>query len=130
MIKVLKYVYDTLVADSEVSALVGTDVFPNIIPDTNGSDQVRFPNIVMTRLSLSPEYTKMIGCSVDTAAVEVVCWSESYFTAVDLAHKVREALDFSTGDLDGKNIQRVRLDSADEGFADVAYYQRLVFTLK
>lgn len=129
MIKILSYVYDKLSNDAEVAAIVGTDIFPNVVPDTDGTGQIKFPHIVMTRLNIEPTYTKNPNCVQDLATVEVLCWNPSYFDIIDLAEKVRSALEFSTGDV-GVTVNIARFSSIDEGFSDVAHYQRLIFTFK
>lgn len=129
MIRILNYVYGQLTANSDVTDYVGEDIFPIIVPDKGGNgEQIRFPHIVMNRLSVSPIYTK--GCVQDNAEVEVVCWHTSYIEIVDLAEKVRETLEFIKGTIDGVTVDTCRLQSIDEGFSEVAYFQRLVFTFK
>jgi len=130
MIKILSYVYSKLSDDEDVSSMVGDDIFPNVVPDTNGEDQVKFPHIVMTRLTVDTTYTKTEGCKTDEATVEVLCWHTSYYEIIDLADYVRSALEFSKGEVGDITVTSSHFVSITEGFTDVAYYQRLIFTFK
>ena len=130
LLGILNYVNGTLEADTDVSDIVGNNIFPNIVPDFDGDGQVTFPLIVMDRQSVEPVYTKTDGCRQDNVSVAVTCWSVSYEECVDLAEKVLTALEFQKGDVNGVVVDRCRLASADEGFEEVAYYQRLIFNFK
>jgi len=131
MIKILKYVYNALSTDVDVSAVVGDDIFPVVVPDSNDSDtQVKFPHIVMQRTSIEPTHTKNPECRKDDAVVEVTIWDTSYGRGVDIADLVVEALDNKGGVYEDIVVDRARFQGAAEGFEGVAYYQSLTFSFR
>lgn len=130
MIKILSYIYGTLINDENITNSVGEDIFPIIVPDSDGEKNVKFPHIVMNRISLAPNYTKGVECSQDIAEVEVVCWDISYFDVIELVENVRKSLEFKEGTVNDVKVNKCRVVSVDEGFSEVAYYQRIIFNFK
>lgn len=131
MIKIIAAIYGILTNDVLITDIVGDRIFPNVIPDKDGSGEtIRYPVIVMTRTSLESVTTKGIECSSDQATVEVLCYSESYFEVIDIAEKVRGAIEFFKGEVGSVTIDKTRLVSIDEGFTQNVFFQRLIFSFK
>ena len=114
---------------TELTGFVGDKIFPDIVPDKDiAGKNLNYPLIVMIRTAITPSYSK--GCSSDTATVEIICYANQYFEAVDMAELVRELLDGFSGDVDGTHISDIRLDNAIEGFNETAYFQQLTFNIR
>ena len=81
-------IYNILANDSDVSALVGTRIFPNVAPQTT-----TFPFIIYDVTGVDPNDTKEGPSTLDTNDVMISCYSETYSQASDLAQKIRIAMD-------------------------------------
>jgi len=129
MIKILKAVYSILYNDTDVSNIVGNKIFPNVVPDKDSTaENIDYPLIVTRRTELLTEYSK--DCHSDSASVEIICYSVSYTDSVELAEKVRNALEYFTGTVEGILISRARLSGISEDYTDGIYYQQLLFDIK
>lgn len=96
---------DWLVADSGVTSLVGTRIYPVVAP--NGAD---LPFCVFTKVSDVP----VVG--LDTASegvrfarIQVSCFGDRYSEAKDVAEAIRQALDGN-----GSAVRDNALDLYDE----------------
>lgn len=131
MIGIVKYVRNTLVNNTDVYDIAGDMIFPIVSPDAiQEGQQVRFPFVVMERVSLIPTYTKGMGCSIDSVSVDVTCWDTDYDNSVDLATKIRTALEQVKGSFEDINVRDCRVEDVSEGYADNAYYQSIIFNFK
>lgn len=133
MIAICEYVRTKLVEDADVFGAVGNKIFPVVVPDSGDEDKpVNFPLIIITRVGLTPEYTKGLGCSMDTASVDVTCWTQSYTESVDIAKKIRSALELKKGEFGDIVVSNCILDSIEEGFVfeSHSYYQSIIFNFK
>ncbi len=109
-------IYSILINDSDVSALVSTRVYPNVAKQSSD-----WPFIVYTTNSVDPTDTKDGVSPMDTNIVEILCLSDTYSQAVDLAQKVRIALDRKTpgtypNTIWGNKVQSIKFNSVDEDF--------------
>jgi len=117
--------------DEDVSSIVENRVFPILAPDGDGDNPIKYPLIIIKRSSLEPFYTKTSAApSQDTASVTIDCWTPEYHDSIELAEYVRQAMEFSKGEIGGVKVDRVRLIDADEGYSENAFYQRLIFSFK
>lgn len=83
-----KAIFNILVNDSDVLALVETRIFPNVAPQTT-----EFPFIIYDVTGVQPNDTKDGPSTLDTNDVMISCYSETYSEASDLAKKIRIAMD-------------------------------------
>ena len=83
-----KAIFNILVNDSDVLALVETRIFPNVAPQTT-----EFPFIIYDVTGVQPNDTKDGPSTLDTNDVMISCYSETYSEASDLAKKIRVAMD-------------------------------------
>ena len=125
-------IYNILSQDSDVAALAGTRIFPNVAKQ--GST---FPFIVYRTTTVTPNDTKDGVSTVDENSFDVLCFSDSYNVAVDLAQKARIALDRKTGTYptSGVQVQSIQFTSYDEDFEIEGdgmglYVQTLSFVLR
>tara|TARA_R110002020_G_scaffold1629_3_gene7338 strand:+ start:2399 stop:2845 length:447 start_codon:yes stop_codon:yes gene_type:complete len=135
-------IYDILSNDASVTGLVSTRIYPNVAKQTSA-----FPFLVYRTISVDPTDTKggeikggtpdpSDGQSpLDTNTFEVLCFSETYSEAVNLAVKVRAALDRNTGTYVGVKVQGLSYLSSTEYFdikgeGEGIYVQELSFNLR
>jgi hypothetical protein len=125
-------IYNILTNNSDVAALVGTRIYPNVAKQ--GST---FPFIVYQTTNVSPNDTKDGVSTVDENSFDVLCFADSYSAAVDLAQKARIALDRKTGTYptSGVQVQSIQFSSYDEDFEIEGdgmglYVQTLSFVLR
>ena len=83
-----KSIYNILAANTNVSNLVGTRIFPNVAPQTTA-----FPFIIYDVTGVQPNDTKDGVSTLDTNDIMISCYSETYSEASDLAQKIRIAMD-------------------------------------
>ena len=117
-------VYRLLTSDEAVMNSV-TKIFPVV------TDEAILPYVAYRRSGWSGDLTK--GDAAGTATVEVRCYAKSYAESVDLAEKVRAALDYRSTDGsqdDGLRLRACFLTNAEEFAEGDAYVQHLVFTLR
>jgi len=126
-------IYNVLTNDTDVSNLVSTRIFPNV-----AKQGTAFPFLVYQTTSVEPTNTKDGVSPMDTNSFEVLCFADNYSTAVDLAQKVRIALDRKNGTYPattGIKIQSIKFNSVDEEFEIEGdgrgiYVQTLTFDLR
>ena len=128
MFKILKPIQTILQNDTAVVALLGDNIFPNIVPDKSaGGRNIDLPAAVLVR-SLTPQSVKV--CNLFNTNLEVMIYSLNYYNAVNIAEAVYNALNNFSGEVDGIRIDKMLFSEGGEGFIDGAYLQRLVFTIR
>lgn len=81
-------IYTILSTDPAIAAIVGTRIFPALAVIDGGR-----PSIVYTEISNTPTMYKQGPSDMDFVRLQVDVFSPSYDQCVDLAEKVRIALD-------------------------------------
>ena len=107
-----KAIYSILTSDSDVSAIVGTRVYPQI-----AAQGAAFPFVVYVLQDTSPSATKSGVSTLDEVRYDIVVASETYAEASDLTNKIRTALDRYTGTVAGvviDSIQFIDLDADND----------------
>lgn len=107
-----KAIYSILTSDSDVNAIVGTRVYPQI-----AAQGASFPFIVYLLDDLEPSDTKSGVSTLDEVRYEIVAAAETYAVLADLTEKIRTALDRYTGTVAGvviDSIQFTDLDTAND----------------
>lgn len=99
-------------------------VFPVI------TDSAQLPYVVYRRTALEASPQKHVGSVCDSVSIEVYCYASKYAQSVELAEAVRGALDMRSIEHDGIRVRSCVLTDSEEAFADDAYMQQLVFTIK
>jgi len=103
-----KAVYGILSSTSAVTDIVGTNIFPEI-----AEQETATPFIVYQLQGVSPEDTHDGPSKLDEVRMEIICFSDSYNGAADLADKVRGALDRVSGTYNGVNVESVQFNNVD-----------------
>lgn len=97
--------------------------------------EAQLPYIVYYRTSMVQNPVKAPGPGADTVQMEVLCYAESYSGSVAIAEAVRRVLEDRSVAVEamretGLTMRSCRLTDGDETYADDAYIQRLVFTIR
>lgn len=118
--KITTKVRTALLARTEISEMVGTQVFPVVAPkDTKGDF------IIYQRDQYSKDYTKM-GVYGQQCRVYINAISEDYDTSQELAYQINESMEGYHEDLN----MDVKLIDSTEDFEDGKYIQVLLFDIK
>ena len=105
-----KAIYGKLSATSAVTAITSTRIYPEMA--TQGAT---YPFIVYSVTDTAPTDIKDGVSPLDVVSVSVMMYAESYAVALDLAEKVRAALDRMTGIYDGVNVQSAKFSGQSSG---------------
>lgn len=116
-----KAIRHLLLQDKEVTSIT-KKIFPIAI------DQVQMPYILYRRAGMVTAPTKS-NAGTDTAIMEVVCCAANYTQSIDLAERVRNALEYKRVLLQNINIRCCILTDSEEGFEGDVFYQRLTFNI-
>jgi len=103
-----KAIYSILTSDSDVSAIVGTRVYPQI-----AAQGAAFPFAVYVLQSVDPSDTKSGVSTLDEVRYDIIVASETYAEASDLTEKIRTALDRYTGTVAGVVIDSIQFIDLD-----------------
>ena len=107
-------IFNILDNDAAVSAIVGSRIFPNQIPQGE-----EFPVITYQYVSNQPTHIKNTVSKLDSIMLDVDLWSggtgDTYRDLVALAGAVRDALDRFSGTKEGVIIDSIQfLDQIEE----------------
>lgn len=96
-----------LKADSAVTTILGTGdafrMFPNVAPE-----KVVNPYITTTRVGTDPTNDKDGPSRLDVPQEDIDLWGDDHEELLDLALKVRQALDRTSGTFAGHIVQSIR----------------------
>ncbi|KKB55553.1 tail completion protein gp17 [Parabacteroides gordonii] len=118
-LEVGKEIYSLLNGDARLTTLVENKIYPIIV-----EKETTYPFIVYKRSNIIPDYTKDFHLK-DNVIIDIICVSNDYAQGIEIAEIVRDILE----DKRTKDIQSIKLESADEDFIDDAYVQTLSFNL-
>lgn len=119
-IEITKKIYQVLSLDDNLVNIVGQNIYPLI-----AESDTAYPFIVFKRMNIIPNYTKD-WLTWEDVDVEIVCVSDKYFQAVEMASEVRDLFEGLKGD----GIIETKLSYVNEEFIEDCYTQRLGFTFK
>ncbi len=122
-----KAVYGILSANTGVTDIVGTRIFPEI-----AEQEAVTPFVVYQLLSVDPEDTHDGPSKLDEVRFEFLCYADSYNAAADLGVAVRAALDRVSGTYNGVNVESVQFNDVDVEieYDPRRYSQVLKFTFR
>lgn len=106
--------YNLLSNDVDVSAIVGTNIFPFL-----AVENVNYPYIVFSQSGLEPTNEKDGVSCLDKIEVEIEMYSETLAEVEDLADKVRVLLDRYTGTVETLIIQSATFLAEETGYSDI-----------
>jgi hypothetical protein len=108
-----KCIYNILSNDANVSATVGTKIFPSL-----GIENIAYPYIVYEMVNLDPTDTKDGVSCLDTEEFEIEIYTKNPSDMSTLGTDVRNALDRYTGTVEGINIQSIKYNAENSGYTD------------
>lgn len=124
-IKLTKYIRKFLLDNKELMKVVKpTSIFP-IVAQAN----TKYPYIVMQRTGIRASYSKA-GITEDNVTLEIIAISNDYSQSIDIAQLIRETIDGKRYRGDEIEIDDIEVESITEEFAENAYLQRLIFSMK
>jgi hypothetical protein len=97
-----KAIFYLLDNSTDLTAIVGTRIYPEV-----AQQDAPLPYVVYNISNNEPSDTKFEPSKLDTANIEVNCYSTSYTEVIDMAVAVRAALDRVTGTYNGVNVQSI-----------------------
>ncbi len=103
-----KAIYSILTSDSDVSAIVGNRVYPQI-----AAQEAAFPFVVYVLQNVDPSDTKSGVSTLDEVRYDIIVASENYAEASDLTEKIRTALDRYSGTVAGVVIDSIQFIDLD-----------------
>lgn len=124
-IKLTKYIRKFLLDNKELMKVVKpTSIFP-IVAQAN----TKYPYIVMQRTGIRASYSKA-GITEDNVTLEIIAISNDYSQSIDIAQLIRETIDGKRYRGDEIEIDDIEVESITEEWAENAYLQRLIFSMK
>ena len=109
-----KYIQSILESNEEVmEALGATQGTTRIFPIQQPAN-INFPFIVYQRNSIIPLYTKDYMGWSNTVQFEIACVSNDYVQSLEIANKVRKAIEWYHWKDENINIIRINIDSINE----------------
>ena len=110
-----KAIYNILTNNSNVFAIVGNRIFPNVAPQTT-----QFPFIIYNVVKADPSNTKDGVSTLDVISCMISCYSETYSDCTDLSKKVRISLDRLSGTYASEKIQSIEFTDYNDIFDDTS----------
>ena len=120
-IQIGKVINALLNADSGLSEMIGNRVFPIV-----SKEGTQYPFVVYRRNSVTPTYCKD-GLASETASVDVVIASNTYTNSIEVADRVRAAIDKRACVFQDTTVTNIEMTTAEEDFVDDTYIQTLNF---
>lgn len=104
-----------LVANANVTAMVGTRVYPLLAPKT-----ASLPFITWRRAGISREHTLAGPMGMPNVSVEMQTFAATYEDARELSDRVRLVLDGYGGTVDNTEVKNVSLENESDDFVQLA----------
>lgn len=120
-IQIGKVINALLNADRSLSEMIGNRVFPIV-----SKEGTQYPFVVYRRNSVTPTYCKD-GLASETASVDIVIASNTYTNSIEVADRVRAAIDKRACVFQDTTVSNIEMTTAEEDFVDDTYIQTLNF---
>jgi hypothetical protein len=104
----------TVLANSNISAIIGTRFYPVLAPAS-----ASLPFVVFRRTGTEREQTLANPLGVPRTTLEIVSYSETYEEARNISDLVRQVLDGYSGDPETTVIGQVSLENEQDGFINL-----------
>lgn len=109
-----KHVFLRLVTTPAVARIVGFQVYPIAVPNTNAD----MPFLVYRRANITRDHELAGPLFRPVVNLQIAAWARNYNAVRELSEEVRLCLDGHTGTLAGVTIQDMRLTSEVDDFLD------------
>lgn len=113
-----KYIQSILENNTELMEVLGASKGTKRIFPIQQPDNINFPFIVYQRNSIIPQYTKDYMGWTNTVQFEIACVSNDYVQSLEIANKVRKAIEWYHWKDENINIVRINIDSINEYVVD------------
>ena len=115
-------IYNLLSSDPDVSAIVGTKIYPVRI-----EQKTNLPAIAYRKSGKTGHDTKQAVSTLDKVRAEVTAVHTKYSSIQDLAEKIRKAIEGKTGTFGGVQIHTTYfIDDEDDYDEDAQAYLRII----
>ena len=101
--------------------MIGSRVFPIV-----SKEGTQYPFVVYRRNSVAPTSCKD-GLASETASVDIVIASNTYTNSIEVADRVRAAIDKRACVFQDTTVTNIEMTTAEEDFVDDTYIQTLNF---
>lgn len=106
-------IYNKLSNDGDVSAIVGTKIFPYM-----AIENIKYDYIVFEQTGIEPTDDKDGVSDLDTILFNVEMYSKTPSELEDLSNKVRTVFDRFSGTVETIVVQSIQFTGEDSGYAD------------
>ena len=103
-----KLIYGRLSTSTNITAIVGTNIYPDITPQN-----VDYPFVVYTITNSLPVDYKDGQSNLEEITLQIDVYTQSYDDTQDLANLIRNRLDRFTGTAEGIDVQTIKYMSSD-----------------
>jgi|TARA_Y100000310_G_scaffold169451_1_gene169495 hypothetical protein len=106
-------IYSKLSNDGDVSAIVGTKIYPYL-----AIENIKYDYIVYEQTGVEPTDCKDGASTLDTVLFNIEMYSKTPSDLEDLSTKVRTVLDRFGGTVETIVVQSIQFTGEDSGYAD------------
>jgi hypothetical protein len=103
-----KLIYGRLSTDSNITAIVGTNIYPDITPQN-----VDYPFVVYTATNSTPVDYKDGQSNLEEINLQIDVYTQNYDTTQNLANLIRNRLDRFVGIVEGVEVQTIKYVSSN-----------------
>jgi NAD-dependent SIR2 family protein deacetylase len=98
-----KLIYGRLSSASNITAIIGTNIYPDITPQN-----VDYPFIVYSIIDSNPVDFKDGQSNLEEIDLQIDVYTQNYDTTQNLANLIRNRLDRFVGTLEGVEVQTIK----------------------
>lgn len=125
-LKVGQYFLEILNDNEDLQELLGEGkIWPVIVTDENA----KYPLIVYTRDSITPQYTKKPGGWSNQVILTYKIYATNYDKCVEMTNIIRNLFEFKNIQFDDIKVSDIRLTNAYEAFIEDTFLETLTFSM-
>ena len=103
-----KLIYERLSTATNITAIVGTNIYPDITPQN-----VDYPFVVYTATNSTPVDYKDGQSNLEEINLQIDVYTQNYDTTQNLANLIRNRLDRFVGTVEGVEVQTIKYVSSN-----------------
>ncbi len=123
-----KLIYGRLSTASNITAIIGTNIYPDITPQN-----VDYPFIVYSIIDSNPVDYKDGQSNLEEIDLQIDVYTQNYDTTQNLANLIRNRLDRFVGTVEGVEVQTIKYMSSDSQVYNAnlnVYWMSIDFMIK